>query len=169
MPKGVHLSRVTLNCAYCNQEFSKVASDKDRIFCSNDCKLTARAAKPAEQKTCLYCNSLFFKKSHKKEQFYCSASCAKTDYNKKKKEENLLNGYWHNYKQAKKFLLAESDSCQSCGWNKVPEILELHHKDCNNKNNHRSNLILLCPTCHTIEHYNSKTGQFSNNIGRKKK
>ena len=45
------------------------------------------------------------------------------------------------------------DKCQMCGWNKYPQILHLHHKDGNHKNNKVSNCALLCPNCHNEIHY----------------
>jgi len=47
---------------------------------------------------------------------------------------------WHSYKHY----------CAGCGYDKIPEILEVHHIDRNRKNNKVENLILLCSTCHTI-------------------
>lgn len=37
--------------------------------------------------------------------------------------------------------------CEECGI-KESDILEVHHKDGNRKNNNLSNLIILCPNCH---------------------
>jgi hypothetical protein len=41
--------------------------------------------------------------------------------------------------------------CESCGlaeWLGDPIPLELEHRDGNNKNNQKENLLLLCPNCH---------------------
>lgn len=43
--------------------------------------------------------------------------------------------------------------CEHCGYDKIPEILGVHHKDKNRNNNNISNLIVLCPNCHSIEHH----------------
>lgn len=43
-------------------------------------------------------------------------------------------------------------NCQRCGYDTHPEILGVHHKDRNRKNNHSDNLEVLCPNCHSIEH-----------------
>lgn len=43
--------------------------------------------------------------------------------------------------------------CQRCGFDRVPEILVVHHRDRNRNNNHPDNLEVLCPNCHAIEHY----------------
>jgi RNase P subunit RPR2 len=43
--------------------------------------------------------------------------------------------------------------CEKCGYDKVSGILIVHHKDRDRTNNNLSNLIVLCPNCHAIEHY----------------
>lgn len=43
-------------------------------------------------------------------------------------------------------------SCQLCGFDSEPRILEVHHKDRNRTNNELSNLLLVCPNCHALEH-----------------
>lgn len=42
--------------------------------------------------------------------------------------------------------------CQRCGYDKK-EILQVHHKDRNTKNNDQANLEIICPNCHYEEHY----------------
>lgn len=45
--------------------------------------------------------------------------------------------------------------CEQCGiseWHGVAAPLELHHKDFDHFNNSLSNLQILCPNCHTLEH-----------------
>jgi hypothetical protein len=93
--------------------------------------------------------------------------CSHGHASEKRKAENIAAGFWYNYREAKEFLLKEFNACERCGWDKDTRILELHHKDCDRKNNHRSNLALLCPNCHTLEHFIGGTGQFKNNKGRK--
>ena len=49
--------------------------------------------------------------------------------------------------------------CECCGiteWNGKPIVLQIHHKDGDNKNNTVENLQLICPNCH------SQTNNFSN-------
>jgi 5-methylcytosine-specific restriction endonuclease McrA len=50
--------------------------------------------------------------------------------------------------------------CAGCGYDKIPEILEVHHKDRNRNNNAKENLEVLCPNCHCEEHYLTKTGKW---------
>ncbi len=46
--------------------------------------------------------------------------------------------------------------CERCGYSKV-EILHVHHRDRNRKNNTLENLELVCPNCHYEEHYLEKS------------
>ncbi len=46
--------------------------------------------------------------------------------------------------------------CQRCDYNKV-EILQIHHKDKNHKNNDIENLELICPNCHYEQHFLEKS------------
>lgn len=53
---------------------------------------------------------------------------------------------------ARKWLRKEVTECEECGlgeWRGNPLVLEMHHKDGNNTNNTKENLILLCPNCHS--------------------
>lgn len=56
-------------------------------------------------------------------------------------------------KVRKRLILEEQEyRCNHCGitdWNNKPIVLELEHKDGNNKNNKRENLECICPNCHS--------------------
>lgn len=52
----------------------------------------------------------------------------------------------------------KQDKCEICGasiWQGVKLPLELHHIDGNHYNNEFSNLLILCPNCHSIQEGNS--------------
>ena len=40
--------------------------------------------------------------------------------------------------------------CHISKWNGKDLVLELHHKNCNNLDNTKENLIFLCPNCHSL-------------------
>ena len=50
------------------------------------------------------------------------------------------------------------NECSRCSFDSVTEILQVHHKDCDRKNNTIENLEILCPNCHSMEHYATRTG-----------
>lgn len=62
--------------------------------------------------------------------------------------ENLQNPHF-----IKKRLIKEiGHVCQKClltHWNGIPITIELEHIDGNNRNNEKTNLMLLCPNCHS--------------------
>ena len=60
-------------------------------------------------------------------------------------------GYWKQ-----RVLGRYGEKCQICGWEEVPEILEVHHKDFDHRNNVIENGIVLCPICHRLIHYREK-------------
>lgn len=56
----------------------------------------------------------------------------------------------------KTYLFRKFDNqCARCGWGEINPFthnipLEIDHIDGNYKNNHKDNLILLCPNCHSL-------------------
>lgn len=74
-----------------------------------------------------------------------------------KSAEEYAKGSWVRSSTLKEKLIKEGlkkDCCELCGinsWQGVQLILELHHKDGNHYNNDLSNLMILCPNCHSIQ------------------
>jgi len=77
----------------------------------------------------------------------------------KRKEINenlLIDGKYElmSFSVRRKILFEEANySCEVCNnkeWLGESIWLEIHHKDSNNKNNKRDNLIIVCPNCHSI-------------------
>jgi len=60
------------------------------------------------------------------------------------------NGGIKSYR--KKVFEIKERKCEICGYNKVPQIIEVHHLDKNRKNNSHKNLLAVCPTCHKAIH-----------------
>ena len=98
----------------------------------------------------------------KNHQIYCNNKC-QTDYqfndyiNKWKKGlKNGLKGKYQVSNHIRHYLLIKYNySCAKCGWNKInPHTgicpLEIEHIDGNYLNNSESNLIILCPNCHSL-------------------
>jgi Zn finger protein HypA/HybF involved in hydrogenase expression len=52
-----------------------------------------------------------------------------------------------------RILYEQENKCNKCGldeWLGYKFVLELEHKDGNNKNNNRDNLEMICPNCHSL-------------------
>lgn len=160
MPIGVHLEPKQVTCRQCSTNFRCIGSRTKAQFCCNKCYADFRRSLPLNPIVCVGCKKTFV--PLKKGIRYCSKQCA--GFLRRRNLEKMQ--IYPNAKYAKRVLAGEQQSCSVCGWNDEPGILELHHKDRNSKNNHISNLQIMCPNCHSLEHYRAKDGQFSNNLGR---
>lgn len=69
----------------------------------------------------------------------------------KKKESGFRGKYSGNGIKA---LELAGWECSICGYNRMREVLQIHHRDGNRSNNQLSNLVVLCPTCHAETHQN---------------
>ena len=78
---------------------------------------------------------------------------------KTKKQNHIKKILESNYKDLSfeslrfRILYEQENKCNHCGldkWLGKDIILELEHKDGNNKNNDRSNLEMICPNCHSL-------------------
>ena len=98
----------------------------------------------------------------KKSNIYCNNQCQK-EYEYKsyieKWQKGLISGLKGQYQISNHIrhylLLKYNYSCAKCGWNKKNPFtkicpLEIEHIDGNYLNNSESNLILLCPNCHSL-------------------
>ena len=93
---------------------------------------------------------------------FCSNVCQKEyEYNSyisewKKGLKNGLRGKYQVSLHIHRYLFEKYNSrCAVCGWSKVNVFsgkipLEIEHIDGNYLNNSESNLILLCPNCHSL-------------------
>lgn len=92
--------------------------------------------------------------------------------------KDILSGKYPQYQTYKlKIRLIKEDykedKCEKCGWCEKPENseftpCELHHIDGNPENHSLSNLILLCPNCHSLtKSYRFRRGKTNEQRGRK--
>lgn len=167
------------NCKQCNKEFeryerTKIRSPHEGQFCSQRCASHYTIAhKPKlEHKPnvmCAYCNKSFYKSESRQAQsksglyFCCRAhkdAAQRIGGISEIMPPHYGTGTGKNTYRDIFFRKSPELRCQICSYNAVPEILQVHHKDCNRSNNSHSNLTLLCPTCHEVEHFRDKTGRW---------
>lgn len=132
-------------CAICGKEFEHISSRcKKAKYCSRLCYHHSQIGKGSKEHSCAHCG-IKFMDSPCKNRKYCSKKCT----GKGKREE------WHpKFTTIRKKMLKENmlEKCEECGYSEVNEILGVHHIDGNRENNCRTNLMVLCPLCHSLKH-----------------
>ena len=137
--------QVIANCKECGTEFNHISSRANKAkYCSSTCYHKAMTKKGKTQYQCIHCNVTFLSALSRKRK-YCSQSCV----NKSSKET------WNpDFATVRKNMISRGmiSKCERCGYSEHLSILGVHHKDRNRKNNDLSNLEVLCPNCHSMEH-----------------
>lgn len=95
-------------------------------------------------KMCPVCGEEFAtRENHRREQVTCSRRCSNVFFkDRRSKVESLKNHRTICFRFWKK-------ECMLCGFDKVVVV---HHMDYNSKNNHKDNLVPLCPNHHETLH-----------------
>jgi len=150
------LSQITqrkrLKCLNCSREFETWPCRNPK-FCSKKCKGEYTQKKILV--VCKYCGKEFHKRpsylAQTKHHHFCSRKCYAL--------ARLKNMPRNRHTKALRGLLKRRGrigTCEKCGFN-VSAILNIHHVDNNPTNNRLSNLQVLCPNCHALEHYITRT------------
>ena len=126
-------------CIRCDILFltTKVSSK----YCSKSC------SQPKISRSCLYCGNIA-------RRFYCSTKC-QHDHQRIDLYRKVENGECSNPRMLKKYLIEKhGNKCMDpeCAWDfeKRKVNVELEHRDGDSSNNNLSNLLLLCPGCHSL-------------------
>lgn len=150
-------------CHFCNDITWKRKDffDKNgRVFCSKICQ--SKSQRTGIETNCATCNKKIRKvpseiKRSKTGNMYCNKSCAVSNNNRLfKQAENHPN--WNGNSYRKLALESYGEKCQkifcpiSLASINIPvNMLDVHHKDSNRKNNQLENLEVLCVWCHALE------------------
>jgi YHS domain-containing protein len=150
-----------VNCSTCDKEVNKKPSQVKaykNLFCSRECAHKHKA-RTRVIKSCACCGkevstTLSEYKKSKKGNVFCNRSCA-TVFNNTEYRSGTNNPNWKNVSSSYRFLVFKTKAkvCERCGYNTIPEILQVHHKDMDRTNNVLENLEILCPNCHAEEHW----------------
>lgn len=142
--KDMHL----LKCSICQTDFSVPLIRKYRAkYCSRSCYYKAMAKLGSIEVQCKQCDESF-KKSPSNDKLFCSRECRNLFERSNNKYTSKTAHGLRNFFKRRGWIKA----CEICGYSLHLEILAIHHKDRNRGNNDISNLIVLCPNCHSIEH-----------------
>ena len=140
-------------CKKCGKEFNPVKGLV--IYCTIECRNSREWSDDDKKKKSISAkNSEKVKESNKNR--------PKEMWEKiglKRKETHKQNILTLNYEDLSfeslrfRILYEQENKCNRCGldkWLGQDIILELEHKDGNNKNNVRDNLEMICPNCHSL-------------------
>ncbi len=141
------LAREKSNCEICSTEFELISSRLNKAkYCSRKCYYKSQRKKGTVKFNCEHCNKEFLgSPSQVGKRKYCSKNCTT-----KEKHKNFNP----NFTTVRKSMLRRNliNICNRCEYSEFPVILGVHHKDRNRNNNNISNLEVLCPNCHSLEH-----------------
>ncbi len=142
------------NCIVCNKLIYRrpreIRRNKGRVFCS----LTCYGLACLKEHPCIVCGKPVRSGLNKKT---CSRSCANKNRSGIKYTGKRLKDAVVSLRLLKiRLLKKRGKNCPRCGYDKY-EILQIHHKDRDRNNNNLNNLELICPNCHSEEHYSNNS------------
>ncbi len=148
------------NCKNCKKEINKKPWEIKKggnLFCSRTCYSTYNPK--TVEVLCGVCNKKLIKypsdiKKSKSGNLYCSSSCSAIAANKSR----FGKGHASYRRQA---FESREIKCEECGWDKEHGVLVVHHINRNRKDHTLTNLKILCPTCHSLEHFYKQDGIFT--------
>jgi hypothetical protein len=162
---------ITKKCEYCGTSFEAALSEHKRgyaRYCSRSCGTKGSAQKRYPNKkpnlVCAECNKKFYRQNSKQVNsksglFFCSRKCKDAAQRIGGMSQIQPPHYGtgtgaHSYraKAFRKML----HRCAFCHSEIYVEVYPVHHIDFNRKNNHISNLLIVCPCCHTVIHFHKK-------------
>lgn len=127
-------------CKLCKREFlpKKRGSYKSALYCSRQC---ASAGHIKRLRRCLNCAGEFIPNNGRN--VNCSRACRSAWALKQGLPGSYRVNAWKIFQK----------KCSDCGWDKIPQLLVVHHIDGDRGNGAISNLVPLCPTCHSTRHF----------------
>lgn len=145
--------RSEIVCIICGSKFSVIkCREKTARYCSRKCYGRSLHNRGTVAKNCPQCGNQFFSSPSQNRKF-CSVSCRglgkrkiATKYPSAARKKLKTNGL--------------ISFCAQCGYDRCPDILEIHHIDHDPSNNSPENLAVVCPNCHTEYHYGSTEMKF---------
>ncbi len=147
---SIYPRKPNTHCLICKKEIyrrpAQLRLGSGKVFCSIRCYgISCR-----REVACVMCGKLILGGLHKKT---CSRSCANRNrtglgykIGRPRDKARLLSDV------RERLGLLRGRACERCGYGTF-EVLQVHHKNRNRKDNRPENLELVCPNCHFEEHY----------------
>ena len=137
-------------CRICKRPIYRRPGELERsksgVYCSQVCYGTSMR----KEHPCLICGAPILAGANKKT---CSRACSNKNRAGIKYRIGRPKDKVVDLRRIKvRLFSSRGKKCERCGYS-LHQILQVHHKDRNRENNNILNLELLCPNCHTKEHY----------------
>jgi hypothetical protein len=146
-----HQKDVEKTCTICESTFFAARCRADVAkYCSRSCYYKSMAKKGTVILKCDICSKEYRRPpSHS---HYKTKTCSLVCRGLATRTEKPVSG---DYPSVKSWMKRRNmlKSCIRCSYDEHPEILVIHHADRDRRNNDLSNLEILCPNCHALEHY----------------
>lgn len=169
---------VEIKCLHCNTLHMVRQVDVNRghgKFCSRSCFGKYNTGKERTIKkpnvSCSLCGVFFYKvpsqltKRSKHGYHFCSRKCKDKAQriDSGTKFDNMRPDHYKDgrFKYRDIAFRSKPHKCNRCGYDNEPAILVVHHMDRDRSNSSESNLEVLCPTCHCLDHYLARDGRYS--------
>jgi hypothetical protein len=141
--------QIPVDCKVCGKTFTVIACRRETAkYCSRACYYRAMQRVGSIELQCVVCGKSFQRPPSRA--IYANPVCDKNC-------RGLLmrTSAPSSAAQARKWLERRGSfkACSRCGYDAHPEILVVHHRDYDRRNNSANNFEVLCPNCHAIEHY----------------
>jgi len=148
--------RIQKSCQICGKPFSVIAfREKTAKYCSRHCYYKAMNGKGSVELQCVVCGAIF--RRPPSQAIYANPVCDKTCRGLLMRTEKPGSASTARAWLARRNILMK---CNRCGYDAVPQILVIHHRDEDRSNNAVVNLEILCPNCHALEHYKDGNKNF---------
>lgn len=157
------MAKIKRVCLRCQKKFTTERKEVNRgfgKFCSRSCSASRSRTSKNPNVTCAYCHQPFYKRrsqmhNSKSGLFFCCRQ-HKDLAQRIGGIEAIQPDHYKNGVGARTGRVVARRNlplvCCRCGYGRETRILEVHHRDRKRHNNDLSNLEILCPNCHAIEH-----------------
>jgi 5-methylcytosine-specific restriction endonuclease McrA len=172
------MKTIEKKCLGCDTLFNADIREHNRgnaNFCSLSCSSKRERKIKVANMSCAYCDIKFYRPKSKKNNSKSGLHFCCREH--KDLAQKLGNGFeaihpkhygtaTGLYTYRSKIFEVKEQKCEKCSYDEHIEILEVHHKDRNRKNNEIENLIILCPNCHMWEHYQNNDGRYKKKLNQ---